>query len=332
MAIDTTEARRRVRILAAESLGVRGLAVRIDGAEGSVLIDPSFSLVPRRFNRPPHPFEVAAAWRCRQRLDEARRRSITIVLSHYHYDHLIPPEHRPLEFCTRELRGRFYQARRLLVRNASGQINTSQRRRARQLLDEFPGAEQVDGQRFGTLEFSPPVPHGQPGSSQGYVMLCTAGYDGVRVGYGSDTQCLNDEVVEWFAGRAIDVLIISGPPLYHPQVGEQIKREGLARLERLAEGVPLLVVDHHMARAPNCEQVLDGLSQKCGRQVFCAATWNGEPIRLLEAARKHLHRRWPVDHEWYGAVERAEDQAMRHVRQTARRLDDLGFARPDGWE
>jgi len=322
---DPAQARRRVRILAAESLGVRGLAVCIETAGRTILIDPSFSLVPRRFRRPPHAIEVAAAWRARQRLDHARRRAGTIVLSHYHYDHLIPPEHRPFEFCTPELRRRFYSGVRLLVRSAAGKINPAQQRRARELFEAFEHVEQVDGRCLEDIEFSGPIPHGARGSKQGYVIACRIACEGLRIGYGSDSQCLTDELLEWFARRPVDVLIVSGPPLYHPQVPDPIKREGLARLERLAACVPQLVVDHHVARSPDFERILERLSQACGRRVFCAASWNGQPIRLLEATRKQLHDRWPVGAGWYRAVEQGEQDVLDHVRRMAQRLDDPRF-------
>ncbi|MBN1420277.1 MAG: hypothetical protein JXP34_15970 [Planctomycetes bacterium] len=53
----------RARILGAESLGVRSLAVLVEATWGKVLVDPGVSLAPERFGRPPHPRELAASFR-----------------------------------------------------------------------------------------------------------------------------------------------------------------------------------------------------------------------------------------------------------------------------
>ena len=51
-----------VRILAAESMGVRSLATAVTTRRHRYLIDPGVSVPPRRSKLPPHPIELAASY------------------------------------------------------------------------------------------------------------------------------------------------------------------------------------------------------------------------------------------------------------------------------
>ena len=265
----------RVRVLASDSMGVRSLAVAVETGEGLILIDPGASLAPRRFGLPPHEVELEELER---RLDAIRsllEQAEAVVITHYHYDHYIRGEPE------------LYRGKLLLVKHPRRDINRSQAIRSYRFLRK-EGVEGLarrvvyaDGEtvRLGrvTIDFSPPVWHGYPGTRVGRVLMVRIIEEGEAVVYTSDAQGPADPEAlrvlgEWAEPRP-SVMIIDGPPTYF--AGFKVPRSHVeAGLEGMLEAVRLVrprivVVDHHLTRDPGYERYL-------------------EPVRLLEARRREL--------------------------------------------
>ncbi len=118
--------------LAAETLGVRSAAALVESTAGLVVLEPGFAVHPDRFDLPPHPWELAAAWWARLELDGAIQRAGMLVISHFHNDHMMAPEVRPFEFYEPSLREKLYAGKRILARGINNPINFSQRQRAKE--------------------------------------------------------------------------------------------------------------------------------------------------------------------------------------------------------
>jgi predicted metallo-beta-lactamase superfamily hydrolase len=151
----------KVRFLAADSFGVRSMATLVETSDVSIGIDLWASLGPSRYGLPPHELELLALEEARKTLSEVGKTVDIHVITHYHYDHHCPD-------CN------FYEGKRLLVKDWREFINASQRKRFSRFRWKDV-AEPADGRTFlfgGTkVEFSPPVPHGEPNTRLGYVIM-----------------------------------------------------------------------------------------------------------------------------------------------------------------
>ena len=290
----------RVSIIAADSMGVRSLCTLVESAAGTrILIDPGASLAPRRYGLPPHPVEEARLEEVLGEIRSLMRDVHAVAITHYHYDH----------YLYRRGEEEYYRGLRVFAKHPREHINQSQRLRAHRLLEKqgvagIARVEYADGRSFEVedvrLVFSPPVPHGRPGTPLGYVVMVLVEADGVRLVYASDTQGPGSrEALEWIVSASPDIVIISGPPLYMEggRVPEEEIREELGNLEELASRLPrgsILVVDHHSLRDLGYREKLEPVYRAAaarGVRVVTAAELMGRPVEQLEARRRELWRR-----------------------------------------
>ncbi len=291
----------RVRLVAADSMGVRSLATHVEMCGLSIAVDLSASLAPRRYGLPPHELELRELDSSLERIRGLLRDSHVVVITHYHYDHYLAGEPE------------LYYGKRLLVKHPRSDINVSQRLRAHRFLVKGGVAERasvsyadgmeyvIDGVRF---RFSPPVWHGEPGTKVGKVVMVSIECDEGRVVYASDVQGpVDEEARNWLArlGSA-DLLVIDGPPTYF--AGYKVPREAVEEgfrgfvevVRRLKPRVA--VVDHHLARDKAYEDILGDLRRRVGgsTRIVSAAEFMGREPRLLEAHRRELWRgEWPPE-------------------------------------
>ena len=289
----------RIRILAAETMGVRSLATVVEAGGLKIFIDPGASLAPRRYGLPPHPVELERLEESLERIREELRDSQGIIITHYHYDHYLPrPEDAEL-----------YRGKTLFVKHPTSSINVSQRIRAyrflrkngvEELADRVIYMDSAEAEVEGVkLVFSEPVPHGPEGTKLGYVVMVLVEAEGRRLAFTSDVQGP-------MSRRALDILVswrphtvvLGGPPTYFEgfKVPVEHVERGLRGMELLAEtpGLEELVVDHHLTRDINYRERISGLLDKAGKlgvKVFTAAEYMGVREELLEARRRELWRR-----------------------------------------
>ncbi len=230
----------KVRFLAADSFGVRSMATLVETGDVRMGIDLWSSFAPKRYGLPPHPVEVLALEASRKFLQEAGKSVDLHVITHYHFDHYCPDcEH--------------YVGKRILGKDWRENINRSQRRR----FSAFKWKEAVepaDGRKLrlgGTLvEFSPPFPHGEPNTRLGYVIMVYVEED-LGFLYTSDVEGpVVEEAVEWILEREPDIVYVDGPMDYlkHYAVKGEHVEAAWKNLERIADVVDTVVVDHHAAR------------------------------------------------------------------------------------
>lgn len=286
-----------IRILASESLGVRGLCCLVELKNRTVLFDPGMSMGYRRQGLLPHPLQVAAGERVRADIIRTISRATDVVISHFHGDHMPLVDANPYQLSAEPV----WEAMRSARLWTKGLDGESERIRQRVcslgecLERELPG---VTGQESGHFAFSEPVPHGEPDSGQGCVMMTRVEEDKEVFVHASDIQLLNDEAVDQILRWDPTTVLAGGPPFYL-DLPSLKPNEIWKRALKLSRGVETLIIDHHLLRHVEGLSWLRRLSERTGNNVMCAADFMGLPRRLLEARRAELYEKHPVPQGWH---------------------------------
>lgn len=288
----------KVRILAADSMGVRSMATVVEAGGVKIAVDPGVSYAPRRYGLPPHPRELERLEEKKELIYRELMDTDIIAITHYHYDH----------YLYHEDEAEYYKNKILLIKDPRRNINVSQRIRAHRLLKKInieniaKDIRILDNNIYEVdkglvIRGSPPVPHGPDGSKLGYIAMVLIECCGERIVHASDVQGpISRKALEIIAEWRPTILIISGPPTYFAglKVEEEQVRQGLNNLSLLAETVDVLVADHHFARDLKYPSYLDQL-RRINTRVLSAAEFMGLPLELLEAQRKLLWEKDPPD-------------------------------------
>ncbi|MBL8898651.1 MAG: MBL fold metallo-hydrolase [Planctomycetes bacterium] len=317
----------QIEILGAESMGVRSLATFVRAGEHAFLIDPGVSLAPMRHAHPPHPLELAALLEVREAIQRRAEEADAIVVSHYHHDHYTAFEERALDAADAAAARALYAGRPLFAKHPRLQINGSQRRRAEALWAEAGlKIQPAEGAHWHALEIGRAAPHGTRESKQGFVAMSALREGNELFVHASDIQLLDAGTVARLIDLEPTVLLVSGPPLYHPAVTDAERSLGLKHLAQLARALPEVIVDHHFLRSQRFRE--DGerafaAAEKAGHRLHTAAERMGLPTQPLEDRRPALweERRYPKDfvERWLAGEEeaRAEVERLRGERRAA---------------
>jgi len=275
----------KVRPLAADSMGVRSMATLVETKDVRILIDPAAALGPYRYGLPPHPEEEKALEKTLALIDRWAAKSDILVVSHYHYDH-----HDP--------KAGFYDGQQVLAKDWNRNVNRSQKRRGaafEKAIAKKCELEYCDGEAYeiGNMDitFSPPVPHGPPGTMLGYVVMTCVDDGRTRFIHTSDVQGPVDEkAAAWLVGMRPDVLYVDGPPTY--LLGYKFGRWDLdlaaRNIVRVAEETGCQVImDHHLPRDMKYRERFTPAFERIN--IKTAAEYLGRENATLEALRKELH-------------------------------------------
>ncbi|MBN1247548.1 MAG: MBL fold metallo-hydrolase [Anaerolineae bacterium] len=303
----------RIGILGAESLGVRGLSCVVETADRLIVIDPGLALGYQRYGLLPHPVQVAVGEQVRRQIRGALEDATDIVVSHYHGDHVPLPDANPYQLRVADVATSFRRVR-LWTKGPSGLSPNMIHRRAMlggALNRELPN---VEGESDGPLTFSPAVPHGEPGTHLGTVMMTRIEDAGTVFVHASDIQLLDAQAVSVILAWQPDIVVVGGPPLYLTALSSIQRKRAREEAERLAQGVDTLILDHHLLRCQEGLSWLGHLAAQSNHEVLCAADYMGRPRCLLEARRAELYRKMPVPEGWHAAYARGETdtQAYQH--------------------
>ena len=304
----------RIIPLAAESLGVRSMCTYVETPDVKILLDAGVSLCPKRFGLPPHPLEFKAITKARKRIADAAEKAEIVTISHYHFDHHTPYFEDWLCNWTaqNETASQIYEGKTVLMKNPKEKINFSQRRRSwifQKTCGKFvEKLETADGKSFSfgetKVKFSEPVFHGPENSALGWVLMTTIEHEGEKFMFAPDVQGpMYEHTLELILDEKPKLLIIGGPPLYLERFKvetEQI-RVGMTHLEKLAEKVPIIILEHHILRDENwfekCRAIFGKASSK-GHKVLTAAEYLDVKNMFLEARRKKLFETSPPSREF----------------------------------
>ncbi len=287
----------KVRVVAADSMGVRSIATFVELCGVPIGVDLGASIAPRRFSLPPHPLELE---RLERSLDNARKyvlESEIIVITHYHYDHYIRDEPE------------LYYRKIVLTKNIKRDINRSQAMRGYKFIvkggiGDRARMEYADSREFMLegvrIKFSPPVWHGEEGTKLGKVLMASFECDEGKIVFASDVQGPPTlEAIEWLSreARNADVVIISGPPSYLAgyKVSIDAVRRGVEGLEEVITRAnpSTIIVDHHFLRDLKYVELMTEIENRLARrglrsEIVTAAEYMGKPVEPLEAMRKKL--------------------------------------------
>src|SRR6056297_2667573 len=163
-----------LRILAAESLGVRGHCCVVEGVGRKVLIDPGLALGYRRHGLKPHRIQVGVGCFLRRRILMEAADATDIVFSHSHGDHVPLAKANPYQVSLEKALPVF-QGKRLWGLDPAG-LSGVFSQRARDLAESLPlRFVPPEGLRDGDLAFSSLVCHGECNGSGGKVIMTLVG-------------------------------------------------------------------------------------------------------------------------------------------------------------
>ncbi|MCD6293342.1 MAG: hypothetical protein J7M20_00115 [Deltaproteobacteria bacterium] len=293
-----------IEIIGAESLSVRGLCCHIKTEQRTILIDPGLALGYMRHKLLPHPKQVAMAEKVREKIISIWEKATDIIFSHFHGDHVPLADANPYQLHIKELDGLNNKAR--IWRKKREHLSSTEAAREKSLrtslsLHFLPG----ENIRHGPLHFSDAVPHGDPDTTNDLVMMTLVEED-QKFLHAPDIQLLHNQTVSQILKWHPDILLAGGPPLYLSRLSEEQIHRAWQNALRLARGVNLFILDHHLLRSNEGVVWLDKLSTAAGKRVLCAADFMGKDRTFMEAERESLYQRYPVPKGWHEDYARGE--------------------------
>ncbi len=277
--------------LAAETLGVRSMAVAVKTKDCTIIIDPSIALAPKRYGLEPHEIELNRQKELWNNLKKWAKKADIMTISHYHFDHHDPEQPG------------IFKNKKMLVKHPKENINKSQIGRSSKFktaLGDLPESmEYADGRTFEfgntTLTFSKAVPHGT-NTKLGYVIQLAIDDGHTIFLHTSDIEGPSlDSQLEFILEHEPDILACDGPMTYMMyRYGLKAMENSLANLQKIITdtGIKTMLLDHHLTRdikwREKMEQVFAaGEAHDCNVTTF--AGYLGKEDNLLEARRKLLY-------------------------------------------
>ena len=314
-----------LEIIAAESLGVRGLCCKVDLGHRCIVIDPGVALGYLRHGLLPHPLQVAIGEQVRERIIAALERATDVVFSHFHGDHVPLAEANPYQLSIQNLSSRFQRIRGWCL---SPEGLPSKMANRFHDLEKLLGSNMqiANGRCDGPLSFSQAVPHGKSDSRMGTVMMTRIDTGGTVFVHASDTQLLDEQTVDTIIQWRPDIVLAAGPPLYLEQLSKEDRRQAWNNALHLADSVDTLILDHHLLRSVDGLAWLADLSSVIGKRVYCAADFESVDRKLFEARRQELYQAMPVPNGWHEAYTKGEVNTSGFLKAAGHILIDNGTA------
>jgi len=287
-----------LEILAAESLGVRGLCCLVTFRNRRIIIDPGVSLGYMRHGLLPHPLQIAQGCRVRDKILHSLNNATDVVFSHFHGDHVPLLDANPYQLSIKTLPSRIHEIR-CWSKSEVG-LSSKMSKRFHDLAGlMWANMQNAEGLSEGPLSFSQAVPHGVLNSNTGTLMMTRIKMDNKVFVHASDIQLLDDSTVDRIIDWQPDIVLAAGPPLYLDQLSKLERECAWRNALRLATNIDVVILDHHLMRSVEGEDWLNELSAAVSKKVYCAADFMGTPRLLLEAKRVQLYERMPVPDGWH---------------------------------
>ncbi|MBN2151307.1 MAG: hypothetical protein JW839_07680 [Candidatus Lokiarchaeota archaeon] len=302
----------KVEILGAESMGVRSMCCTVTTPDISFLMDPGCSLGPRKGNEIPHPLEYKKLHELTDRILSSASRCGRIFISHYHHDHYKPRMADELYVHTSNaLTSDLYRGKEIYIKSPGHHIGRNQEARCRyfkQSVSRLASTiHDADFRRFEfggtTVDFSHPVPHGEPGTKLGHVIMARVSVEDEHFVFAPDVQGpVVEDTAKFILDTPVDVLFVGGPPFYLEEGLKSFPFDEARRLMvKLHEHIPLIVLDHHCCRdqasynsyvkATRAEA--KGSAAARGHVITSAAGFMGTELAFLESSRDRFYAECP---------------------------------------
>ncbi|MDD5523898.1 MAG: hypothetical protein PHV90_01515 [Smithella sp.] len=287
-----------VKILGAESLGVRGLFCVVELKNRKICIDPGIALGWSRQGFLPHPFQIAVGADIRENIIDELKDATDVIISHFDGDHCPLLHPNPFQLGIEEVKDSLSQCR--IWAKGPDQCPSTQKKRREELAESLNRELfNAEGMREHHLEFSAPVPHGQ--QEEHRIMMSRIEENGETFVHASDIQLLNENTIETILKWKPDIVFVSGPPLYRYVLpSHQVQREhAWENAIRLSEQIDTLIIDHHLLRSEEGIAWLGKLKRAARHKIYCAADFMERTPLFLEAWRKALYEWLPVSEDWH---------------------------------
>jgi len=287
-----------LKIIGAESLGVRSLCCLVTLPDRRIVIDPGVSLGYVRHGLLPHPVQIAVGHRVRKKILQLLDNATDVVFSHFHGDHVPLLDANPYQLSIQSLPSRFHELR--CWSKSDDDLSAVMNKRFHNLADLLGSNMQVaEGCSEGPLSFSRAVPHGTPDNNIGTLMMTRIEMNNRVFVHASDIQLLDDSTVDQVIDWQPDIVLAAGPPLYLDRISKAERERAWDNAVRMAKNIEVVILDHHLMRSKEGAVWLDKLSEAVGKKVYCAADFMDQPRHLLEAERVQLYEKMPVPDGWH---------------------------------
>ncbi|MEM1895738.1 MAG: hypothetical protein QXR54_00940 [Nanopusillaceae archaeon] len=276
----------KIKLVAYDSFSTRSMATLIE-TDYKIFIDPSISIAPFRYGLPPSEVELEELEKRYNEIIELGEKSDIIIITHYHWDHCPHPENEDhVEILKNKI---------ILAKDFKN-TNRSQYFRGKLFYNKIKNLEFCDEKKYEFentyIEFSKGVFHGEKNSKLGKVVMVYIEHLGDNVLFGSDIQgILTDDVLEFIINKNPKILILSGPPIYHPKWKKELEEKFLKNLAIIEKktNIEKIILDHHSARSKNYLEYLKYLNEKVKIKILSAADFMNLENRLLEANRNKFY-------------------------------------------
>ena len=287
----------RIRIIATESLGVRGLCCVVKTASRKIVIDPGIALGYTRKGLLPHPVQIAVDEIIQKRILKHLQTATDVIFSHFHGDHIPLANANPYQLSLEKVRPLLKDVN--IWAKGNNEDSHKMKERAWNLKMNFKTYKIADGKNIKGLTFSYPVPHGEENSHLGKVMVSKIKVGNKNFVHASDIQLLSRKAINEVVKLKADIVLASGPPIYLPHLSAEDRKNARNNALKLSNEVPLLIIDHHLLRCQEGLQWLRNLDREANNRIVCAADVMKHPPQLLEARRCELYQKMPVKDNWH---------------------------------
>jgi uncharacterized protein len=289
-----------INILGAESLGVRGLSCLVELKNRKIFIDPGIALGWSRYGFLPHPFQIAIGAGIKKQIIEGLKNTDDVIFSHFDGDHCPLNNANPYQLGTQDVKSSL-AACQIWAKGLNNSSPIQQKRRTELAEAIKKDLRNAEGIKEGHLEFSYPVLHGVKRGKDSMVMMSKIEENGQSFVHASDIQLLDKKAIEKILDWKPNIVLTSGPPLYHFLSSSfQAQRENAWRnAMMLSENIDTLIIDHHLLRSEEGIRWLENIKNVSVNQVYCAADFMKKESLFLEAWRKELYEWLPVSKNWH---------------------------------
>ena len=288
----------KIKIIGAESLGVRGLSCVVETGDRKIVIDPGISLGYIRNGLMPHPVQIGVGEIIRRKIIKELEDATDIIISHFHGDHIPLFDANPYQISINQVT-KIAPKCKIWANNCDTSNLKIQRREEALILGLNRNINKAEGRVNNLLFFFNPVPHGERGSHLGKVTMTKITDNKTVFIHASDIQFLVEETIDNILEHKPDIVLASGPPLYLNKFMEGRLEKAWDNVLRLAKGVNTLIIDHHLLRCEKGLHWILELSKIPDTHVICAADYMKVEKHMLEAKRKQLYNEIPVPDGWH---------------------------------
>jgi len=310
-----------IKIIATESLGVRGLCCSVGTTDKKIVIDPGISLGYIRNGRLPHPVQIAVDEIIRNQIIEELNDATDIVFSHYHGDHVPLADANPYQLALKEAEAPLKE----LKVWAKGLKNESHKMQERGWNLKMSSVHFTvsEGKNNGLLQFSKPVPHGKRNTHLGNVMMTKIKFKDMIFLHASDIQFLCSDTIDYIIKLKADVVLASGPPIYLNHLEKEDLKRASQNILKLSEKVETLIVDHHLLRCEEGLSYLKKINRQSKNKIICAADYMEVKPQLLEARREEIYNKLPVLEDWHEKYKKGEVSTEPYLQKARELIKDF---------